>query len=103
MERLIVLILAVFLIVGCVGKSFGDHTTLWNSWVGSTKDDRVRELGIPTRCHQFKNGGEMCEWPYRTGIDGADIVNLSFNSKGIVCQWGYRGFYGDRRSEATCQ
>ncbi len=103
MARLIVLSMSLFFIVGCVGKNLGDHTTLWNSWIGSTKDDRVRELGVPTRCHQFKNGGEMCEWPYRTGINPVDNVSLSFNPKGVVCQWSYQGFYGERRSEASCQ
>ena len=34
--------------------------------------------------------------------DTVDAVNLSFDQKGAVCQWSYRGFYGERRSEAKC-
>jgi len=104
MKQLLVLVLtgAGLVLVGCWVKGIDDHVHRFDSWIASSKDDRVREMGIPLRCHQFKAGGEMCEWPYRIGPETIDTVNLTFDGKSSVCSWSYRGFYGERRSQATC-
>ncbi len=102
MTRVIVVLASSLLMIGCWVKGIDDHMHRFDGWIASTKDERVRELGIPLRCHQFKTGGEMCEWPYRVGLDAVDTINLSFDGKNTVCSWFYRGFYGERRSQATC-
>lgn len=89
-------------LVGCIGSALDDSAHKWDAWLGASKDDRVRELGIPTRCHAFRSGGEVCEWPLRTGPDTVDSISLTFDARGAACQWMYRGFYGDRRSQNGC-
>ncbi|MGC3973701.1 MAG: hypothetical protein QM771_04865 [Nitrospira sp.] len=49
-------------LAGCMNQEIHEYSPKWDSWMGSTKDDRIKEMGIPTRCHSFKDGGEVCEW-----------------------------------------
>jgi len=89
-------------VAACTGSALDDSAHRWDSWLGTSKDERVRELGIPTRCHAFRSGGEVCEWPLRAGPDTVDTMSLTFDVRGVACQWAYRGFYGERRSQGTC-
>lgn len=92
-------------IAAAAGCSMGglDRTgQQWDTRIGHTKDDIVRHLGIPTRCHIFQSGGELCEWPVRTGGGVFDTLGITFDKRGTACQWNYRGFYGDRQSVASC-
>ena len=73
----------------------------WDAWIGTTRDDRVKDLGIPTRCYVFQSKAEACEWsillPTKTGT-----VTLEFDAKGQVCQWTYRDSFEIRRSQSHC-
>jgi len=76
-------------LAGCTGSALDDSAHKWDAWLGTSKDDRVRELGIPTRCHAFRSGGEVCEWSMRTGPDTVDSISLTFDPRGVACQWTY--------------
>ena len=89
-------------LTGCVENALDDTAYKWDAWLGTSKDERVRELGIPTRCHAFRSGGEVCEVPLRAGPDTVDTISLSFDPRGAVCEWMYRGFYGEQRSQNSC-
>lgn len=43
-------------LAGCVNQEIHEYSPKWDSWMGSSKDDRIKEMGIPTRCHSFKDG-----------------------------------------------
>nr|MBA3753158.1 hypothetical protein [Nitrospira sp.] len=49
-------------VAGCLNQEIHEYSPKWDSWTGSSKDERIKEMGIPTRCHAFKDGGEVCEW-----------------------------------------
>ena len=104
MNRLLCCALALALSVlgGCAISGGGVHVNRWDSMLGTDKDTRVKELGVPLRCHTFKNGGELCEWNYVLEGGKTEPVWLQFDQKGIVCQWTYRGFYGQETSMAKC-
>ncbi len=95
------LLFGVVSIAGCVA-SYDKAALSWDAWVGTSKDERVKDLGIPTRCHAFKAGGEACEWPIRWTPEAAGTLTLQFDAKGQTCQWVYRDPYGDRRSQQQC-
>lgn len=99
--RVLIAVLVVGL-TGCAEYALEDSTRKWDLWLGTTKDDRVRELGIPTRCHAFRAGGEVCEWVVPVEGGRTETLGLNFDAKGTTCQWTYRGFYGDRRSQNSC-
>jgi len=89
-------------LAACTGSALDDSAHKWDAWLGTSKDDRVRELGIPTRCHAFRAGGEVCEWVVPVEGGGTETLGLNFDAKGTACQWTYRGFYGERRSQNSC-
>jgi hypothetical protein len=89
-------------LTGCAESALDDSAYRWDAWLGTSKDERVRELGIPTRCHAFRSGGEVCEWPLRAGPDTVDTISLTFDPRGTACEWMYRGFYGEQRSQNSC-
>ncbi len=88
---------------GCAEAPYGKSEQSWDSWIGSTKDDRVRDQGIPTRCHTFKNGGEACEWPIMWSPNNNGTITISFDGKGTACQWSYKDSYIERRSSQQCR
>lgn len=88
--------------VGCAASMYDKASQSWDTWIGTSKDDRVRNLGIPTRCHAFKSGGEACEWPIRWTVDTIGTITLQFHTNGNVCQWTYRDPYEERRSQNQC-
>ena len=93
-------LLALSLVVmGCADQALNAPMQTWNGWLGQHKDDVVRTQGIPARCMSLRSG-EVCEWSYGPG-DG-DSVTLTLDQQGTVCQWQYRGFYGNRKSQSTC-
>ncbi len=47
---------AVLLLAGCANQELQEFSQQWDQWLGSSKDARIREMGIPTRCHAFKDG-----------------------------------------------
>ena len=57
-------------LAGCVNQEIHEYSPKWDSWMAAARDDRIKEMGIPTRCHSFKEGGEVCEgWSHcRTGV-----------------------------------
>ena len=73
-------------VAGCVNQEIHEYSPKWDSWMGSTKDDRIKEMGIPTRCHSFKDGGEVCEWMIPQQDGRQDLIGLTFNPKGQACQ-----------------
>ena len=89
-------------LAGCVNQEILEYTPKWDSWMGSSKDDRIKEMGIPTKCHSYKDGGEVCEWSVPQQDGRQDLIGVSFNSKGQACQWSYRGFYGMQKSQQSC-
>ncbi|MBI4001555.1 MAG: hypothetical protein HY348_07210 [Nitrospira defluvii] len=104
MTRLGCLSVAMGLLVlaGCAISDSAVHSSRWDGWIGTTKDSRVREMGIPLRCHTFKEGGELCEWNIMLDGGKTEIIGLQFDPKGVACQWSYRGFYGLESSKAKC-
>ncbi len=87
---------------GCGMGQYDRASGLWDSWIGSTKDHRVKDLGIPTRCHTFQSKGEVCEWPIQWAPDASGNITIQFDGKGLVCEWTYRDAYEMRRSESHC-
>jgi hypothetical protein len=104
MKPLTIAAVMLLALSACAGHMLENASLKWDSWVGTTKDDRVRDLGIPARCHTFKSGGEICEWSmlWKGEVEMEENVSLLFDAKGIMCQWVYRGFYGERRSSSLC-
>lgn len=96
------LMAGVLTLAGCVNQEIHEYSPKWDSWMGSSKDDRIKEMGIPTRCHSFKDGGEVCEWSIPQQDGRQDLIGLTFNPKGQACQWSYRGFYGMQKSKTSC-
>lgn len=94
--------IAFLLLGGCAGQELEDYSKQYDGWMGSTKDARIKEMGIPTRCHSFAGGGEVCEWSIPTQDGRNETIGLTFDTKGRACQWAYRGFYGQKKSNATC-
>ena len=93
---------AGLLLDGCTESVYRQTEMSWNGWIGSTKDERVKDQGIPTRCHAFKSGGEACEWPITWAPNDTGIVTFSFDSTGTACQWTYKDSYSERRSKQRC-
>ena len=87
---------------GCLNQEIHEFSPKWDSWMGSTKDDRIRDMGIPTKCHSFKDGAEVCEWAVPQQDGRQDLVGVTFNGKGQACAWSYRGFYGMQKSKQSC-
>lgn len=89
---------------GCAGggADIKEASTKWDKWLGTHKDDRVRELGLPTRCYSFRNGAEMCEWSQQGEGGRMESMVIAFDQNGMACQWEYRDFYGQQRSKAVC-
>ncbi|MGA6829181.1 hypothetical protein ACO9S2_16435 [Nitrospira sp. NS4] len=94
-------VVSIFMMLGCA-SSYDKAFRTWDSWIGSGKDDRVKDLGIPTRCHAFTKGGEACEWPVRWSPDATGTMTLQFDQKGLLCHWTYRDRFGDRPSQSQC-
>lgn len=100
--KLLIVVAWSLLLYGCAEGMAGKSDESWNTWIGSTKDDRVRDQGIPTRCHTFKSGGEACEWPIMWAPNSTGTITISFDSKGTACQWFYKDSYIERRSNQKC-
>ena len=100
--RKIILVMTSLLTWGCAATFYDKSIQTWDAWVGTSKDDRVKELGVPTRCHAFKSGGEACEWPVRWTADSLGTITVQFDSKENVCQWHYRDAFQDRTSHSQC-
>lgn len=101
--RLSLAVVAALLIFpGCMNQEIHEYSPKWDAWMGSSKDDRIKDMGIPTKCHSFKEGGEVCEWSVPQQDGRQDLIGLTFNAKGQACQWSYRGFYGMQKSKQSC-
>jgi hypothetical protein len=94
--------MAFLLLGGCASQDLEGHVQQYDQWIGSTKDARIKEMGIPAKCHSFTDGGEVCEWTIPTQDGRNETIGLTFDTKGRTCQWAYRGFYGQRKSNASC-
>ena len=92
----------LLMLAGCVNQEIHEYSPKWNSWMGSSKDDRIKDMGIPTKCHSFKDGGEVCEWSIPQQDGRQDLIGLTFNRQGQACAWSYRGFYGMQKSTQSC-
>ncbi len=101
--RLFTIVAVSFALCGCGGSTYGKSEESWNTWIGTTKDERVRDQGIPTRCHVYKSGGEACEWPIMWAPGSSGTITISFDSKGTACQWIYKDAFMERRSMHQCQ
>lgn len=96
------MLVAFLLLGGCASQDLEGYSKQYDEWLGSTKDARIREMGIPTRCHSFADGGEVCEWTVPTQDGRNETIGLTFDTKGKACQWAYRGFYGRQKSATIC-
>jgi len=103
MGRLLVILAIGTSLYGCAETGYGKSDESWNTWIGTTKDDRVKDQGIPTRCHTFKSGGEACEWPVTWAPNSVGTITMTFDPKGIACQWSYKDVYIEKRSAQKCQ
>lgn len=92
----------VLLLFGCAGGDIKEASARWDKWLGSHKDDRVREMGLPTRCYSFRDGAEVCEWSQQGEGGRMESMVIAFDQNGLACQWEYRDFYGQHRSRALC-
>ena len=92
--------LICMLAFGCTEHALEVRSQIWNGWVGKHKDEVMKEYGVPPRCVWIR-GGEMCEWT-TWGPETRDSMTLTFDKKGVVCEWQYRGFYGKRKSQMAC-
>lgn len=102
MIKLVMVAAVGLLLYGCAEGMHGKSDESWNGWIGSSKDDRVRDQGIPTRCHTFKSGGEACEWPIVWAPNSTGTITISFDGQGTACQWVYKDAYIERRSNQKC-
>ncbi|HJR77431.1 MAG TPA: hypothetical protein VJ805_10670 [Nitrospiraceae bacterium] len=93
---------AFLLLGGCAAQEMEGYTKQYDQWLGTTKDARIKEMGIPAKCHTFSDGGEVCEWSVQTQDGRNETVGLTFDKQGKTCQWSYRGFYGQKKSNTTC-
>jgi hypothetical protein len=100
--KLIAVWAAAAVLIGCAETMYKQREQTWNAWIGSTKDDRVKGQGIPTRCHSFKSGGEACEWPVTWAPSETGTITISFDGNGKACQWIYKDAYSERRSTHQC-
>jgi hypothetical protein len=98
----VALVAGLLTVAGCAGQEVNEYAPKWDAWMGSSKDERIREMGIPTKCHSFKDGGEVCEWSVQQQDGRQELIGLTFNAKGQACQWSYRGFYGIQKSKTSC-
>ena len=92
----------VLLLFGCAEGDIKEASARWDKWLGSHKDDRVREMGLPTRCYSFRDGAEVCEWSQQGEGGRMESMVIAFDQNGLACQWEYRDFYGQHRSRALC-
>jgi len=102
MIKQLLVVTGCLLLCACAEGMSGKSDESWNAWIGSSKDDRVRDQGIPTRCHTFKSGGEACEWPIMWAPNSTGTLTISFDNKGTACQWVYKDSYIERRSDHRC-
>ena len=102
LRRTVFMVLASTLMIGCASTIYDKAGNSWDAWIGTSKDDRVKDLGIPIRCHTFKSGGETCEWLIRWNADITGTMNIQFDPRGNACQWTYRDPYEERRSQNKC-
>ena len=93
---------ALLTLAGCMNQGIHEYSPKVDAWRGSSKGDRIKDMGIPTKCHSFKDGGEVCEWSVPQQDGRQDLIGLTFNAKGQACQWSYRGFYGMQKSKQSC-
>ena len=100
----ILFVMTSLLAWGCDGPYLEKENQSWDAWIGISKDDLVKKVGIPTRCHTFKSAGEACEWPVqKPNVAGTfGTLTVQFDARGNACQWTYRDFIGDRRSRSQC-
>jgi hypothetical protein len=98
----VMMVMLVLFLSGCAGGDIKEERVKWDKWLGTHKDDRVRELGLPTRCYSFRNGAEVCEWSQQGESGRVESMVIAFDQNGLACQWEYRDFYGQHRSKATC-
>jgi hypothetical protein len=87
-------------LTACAAYALEGPSRTWDGWVGKHKDALVKERGIPAQCVSLR-AGEVCEWG-APEVGAADRVTVGFDKHGLACQWTYRGFYGERRSTASC-
>ena len=85
-----------------------------NQWLGKTKDERIRKVGIPTKCVTLTSGEEICEWAAHgiSGDSGTGGIGYSsyvrswehrvwftYTPAGIATTWRYRGAWGEMSSD----
>jgi len=80
-----------------------------NSWLGKSKNDRIKRYGPPTKCAHLDSKEEVCEW-YYGGIEGSGSGNTSqvsswerhivytYDENGIAKEWTLTGSLGEMSS-----
>lgn len=69
----------------------------WNVWLGKTKDERIRELGLPDRCAVLTTGEEVCEWR-KLGVNWEHKLSFIYDGQRIAREWSYSGSWGQQTS-----
>jgi hypothetical protein len=104
---LVGLLLGLF---GCGAMHLDQAEVEWNSQIGHTKDELIKENGPPESCATLKSGEEVCAWVRRgermyvggnsgSGSTWEHRIIYTFNTKGMVTGWSYKGSWGERRSK----
>ena len=101
--RLVFVMTSLF-VWGCSSPYIEKENVSWDAMIGTSQDNLVEKVGIPTRCHTFKSGGEVCEWPVqKPNVAGTlGTLTVRFDATGKACQWTYRDPIGERRSHSLC-
>jgi hypothetical protein len=64
-----------------------------NYFLGKSKEERIRVVGVPNQCVPLKQGWETCEWvPKTSGIE--QQIAYTYNSEQVAMAWSYRGPLG---------
>jgi hypothetical protein len=108
-------------VAGC-GPGFGNAkpwTAALNSWLGISKDERVKRVGVPTACTVLSTGEEVCDWvnhrlagssfSYADKYGGVGSgfldteehrVTFTYDREHIARFWSYNGSLGSFTSQA---
>lgn len=90
-----------------------EYSIGWNAWLGKSKDQRIKEFGLPDNCMKLESGEEVCEWKvsglsgsgsYYRGTGTSQISSYehrlayTYDRDHIARVWNYRGELGQANS-----
>ena len=100
--------------LGNCGPLLDEAQVGWDGWLGKSKDDRIKSIGLPASCTTLTSGEEMCEWrdggvsgggSYNPNFGGSSSVSsyehkriFIYDKNHIAVGWSYQGSWGTRSS-----